>query len=405
MFEYDPFSAEAMADPHRFYPELRDQHPIYRLEAYHGWAISRFSDCWQVFQDHDHFSVVEGPLFVREWLRKPYVAESLKRAEPHRSFATWDAPQHSRIRRTMIPRFSPKAIEAMEHELKRLARELLADLVPRGGFDVVGDYVGPLGLAGICRVLGLELDGLPALFKQIQRSTEREPGIPGFSQSANAIQAEIHQRVCEAVASQRERPHHEGENVVSALLHFQFEDAPLTDADIATQLTTLMLGGAETIPKLIAGGLLELALQPEQWRALLRNFELVPAAFEEIMRHQGVLQHVGRTALHDTEVGGQTIRRGERVFLLVQSANRDEREFRDAERFDIHREPRRHLALGIGRHHCIGSHLARLEGRVLLETLLEFVPEYSVIETELLRPASEFQVGYTRLPIEFALRP
>jgi cytochrome P450 len=335
-------------------------------------------------------------------MREPFQAESFTRASSQRSFSTWDAPEHSRIRRAMIPRFGPKAIEAWEGEMRKLARTLLADLLPRGGFDVVGDLAGPFGLANIGRVLGLELEGLPELFKQIQRSTAREPREPGFTAAGMAVQGEVHERIRAAVASRREGGANEGEDVVGAMLRFELEGRRFSDVDVATQLFTLLLGGAETFPKIMAGGLLELARAPEQWQALSRDCALVPAAFEEMMRHQGVLQHVGRTALEDLEIGGQEIQRGDRVFLLLQSANRDERIFPDADRFDLHREPRRNLALGIGRHHCIGSHLARLEGRVLLETWLELVPGYSVVDSELCRPPSEFQVGYTRMPVEIS---
>jgi len=109
---------------------------------------------------------------------------------------------------------------------------------------------------------------------------------------------------------------------------------------------------------------------------------------------------VGRTAIRDVEIGGVEIPAGDRVLLLLQSANRDEAQFENAEAFDLHRESRRNLALGIGRHHCIGSHLARLEGRVLLETLISRIPDYRIDRSTLVRAASEFQVGYTSMTIE-----
>jgi cytochrome P450 len=405
-FEYDPFSAEAMADPHLFYPTLRDRHPVLRLDAYHGWAISRFEDCWQILQDHERFSVVEGPVFVRELLAEPFEPGAIPSAEAHRSFSTWDAPAHTRIRRALIPRFAPRAIASWEAEMRRLARTSLGELMPRQAFDVVGDLAGPYGLANIARVLGLELDDLPALFKQVQRSTARVPGVPGFTESGMAEQASIVERIVAAVARRRaERPAGR-DDVLDVLLRFEHDGTPLSDVDVATQLFTLLLGGAETFPKVIAGGLLELARAPEQWQALTRDPSLIPSAFEEMMRHQGVLQHVGRTALEDVEIGGETIRRGDRVFVLLQSANRDEREFREADRFDVRRAPSRSLALGVGRHHCIGSHLARLEGRVLLETFVDMVASYQVVGMDDLRPSpSEFQVGYTRMPIEVIARP
>ena len=129
--------------------------------------------------------------------------------------------------------------------------------------------------------------------------------------------------------------------------------------------------------------------------------DLVGDAFEEMVRHQGVLQSVGRTALAACEVGGRRIERGQRLFLLLQSANRDEREFESPERFDIRRRPRRHLGFGHGPHHCPGIHMARLEGRVLVEELLARIPEWQVDEAACERPPSDFQLGYVSLPIVF----
>ncbi len=405
MLEYDPFSPEAMSDPHRFYPELRAHHPLYRLEAYHGWALSRFEHCFAVLQDPRRFSVVEGPLFVREQVVEPFEDGAIPAADPARSFSTWDPPGHTRIRRAMMPRFSPKAIAELEPGMRVLAQTLLDPLLDRGRFDLVRDLAGPFGLANASRALGLSLepDEIGPLFAKIQRSTERDPGRPGFTPAGMAVQGEIHQLIQDRVARTRRSRRVDGAaagDVMTALLRFEMDGRGLGDAELATQLVTLLLGAAETIPKVIAGGLREIGRQPGAWQALGRDRARTSAVFEEMLRHQGVLQHVGRTALEDVDLGDQRIRRGDRLFLLLQSANRDEREFPDGERFDVHREPSRHLALGVGRHHCIGSHLARLEGRVLLEVLLDRVSGFRVVESGLERSASEFQVGHTRLPIE-----
>jgi cytochrome P450 len=173
---------------------------------------------------------------------------------------------------------------------------------------------------------------------------------------------------------------------------------------VAVQLVTLITGGMETLPKILAGGLLELDRARDQRKALATDPALCAGAFEEMIRHQGVLQHVGRTALRDVDVAGQRIRRGERVFLLLQSANRDEREFPEPDRFDAARRPARHLGFGQGVHHCVGIHLARLEGRVLLEELLRALPEHTVDARGAERAVSEFQIGYTRMPVEFDAR-
>jgi cytochrome P450 len=124
-----------------------------------------------------------------------------------------------------------------------------------------------------------------------------------------------------------------------------------------------------------------------------------PRAFEEMLRHQLPLQFVGRTMLVDAEVAGVDMRAGQRVLLLLSCANRDEQEFSDPERFDAGRVMERHLGFGHGVHVCIGAHVARLEGVVLVQELLARHPGYEVVETGLARECSEFHVGWARMPI------
>jgi cytochrome P450 len=174
---------------------------------------------------------------------------------------------------------------------------------------------------------------------------------------------------------------------------------PLSDGEIAVQLGTLLVGGVETLPKIVAGGLLRLHRHPDQRAALVTDRSLVGNGFEEVMRTEAVLQWVGRTLFVDLDVAGTRMRAGQRVFLLLVSANHDEREFADPERFDVRRPFRRTLVFGHGTHFCIGAHVARLEGRVLLEEVLARIPDYDVDTTGVEKTPSEFQVGYVTMPL------
>lgn len=400
--DYDPFSIEAMENPYPVYQELRKHYPIYRLQQYHGWALSRFEHVWQVLEDRgEAFSVVEGPVFVRDLVSHPF-DPGVPPAASERSFATWDPPLHTAIRKAMMPWFRPQAVAILEYRIREQARERLDSLLPSGRFDVVGDFVGPLAVFTISPLLGLPAEDCEELLPLINRYARRQRGRPGFTADGLAAQQDMHRFIQEQVADQRWTGHgRENNSVMDALFAYEVDGERLQDADIATQLFSLLVGGVETLPKILAGGIYQLDQHPDQRAALVQDRALVGGAFDEMMRHQGVLQHIGRTALQDTEIGGQRIRRGERLFLLLQSANRDEREFPDAEQFDIHRRPGRSLSLGRGLHHCIGGHLARLEGKVLLELLMESIPEFSVIESGMERLPSDFQLGYTAMPVTF----
>ncbi|MCH2170487.1 cytochrome P450 [Myxococcota bacterium] len=400
MVDYDPFSPVAMQDPYPTYRELREHAPVYRLESYDAWALSRFEDVWQVISDAESFTIVEGPSFVKQQISEPFVEGITSPADSNRSFATWDPPHHTHIRAVMSPYFRPGAVRKLESFARELAGRTLDNLLPEGRMDVVSDYASPVSVRVICRVMGVTDEEAPHLIELVNRSARRETGKPGMTADGRRAQAEMHARVAEQVVARRAGA--EGPpGVIDNLLGAEIDGEPLNDIQIATQLASLLMGGTETMPKIVAGGLVELERNSDQRLRLAANLDQSGFAFEEMMRHQGVLQWVGRTALREVQVGDARIRPGQRVFLLLQSANRDEREFDDAESFDIGRRPERNLSLGHGPHHCIGSQVARMEGRVLLEELMRRVPTYTVDMGKVQRPPSDFQIGYTVLPMEW----
>jgi len=404
MVEYDPFSGAAMADPSAIYRELRDSSPVHRLERYDAWALSRFEDVWQVLQDRDRFSVVEGPVFDRDRLLVPNPGSpdtTLRRPIP--TFASVDPPAHTLLRQAMFPAFTPQACRRLGGEIAELVGRQLDELDGSAGFDLVGGCAGPIALAATLRFLGLPGDDAAVLQRLVSESTRREPGTPGASPSAVAARTELHAYLTRHVALARSAaPGQPGPSsaVIAGLLQVGVPDgAPLSDSEIAVQLATLLVGGSETLPKIIAGGLLQLWRHPDQRADACARPELAAGAFEEMVRLEGVLQFVGRTLLVDAEVAGQPMTAGQRVLLLLQSANHDEREFPDPERFDIHRTPSRQVGFGHGVHFCIGVHAARTVGVAIVQGLLERYPGYDIDLSGATRPPSEFQIGWTRMPL------
>jgi len=398
MVDYDPFSGAAMVDPSAIYRELRNTSPVHRLERYDAWALSRFEDVWQVLQDRDRFSVVEGPVFDRDRL----LAANPGRPDttvgrPVPTFASIDPPTHTRLRQAMFPAFTPQACHRLAGEIAELVDRRLDELDDRTGFDLVGGCAGPIAVAATLVFLGLPADDVALLQRLVTDSTRREPGTPGASPAAIVARTELHAYLTGHVAQARSTT---AGAVISGLLEVGGPDGlPLSDGEIAVQLATLLVGGSETLPKIIAGGLLQLWRHPDQRAEVCARPELSPGAFEEMVRLEGVLQFVGRTLLVDTEVAGQPMTAGQRVLLLLQSANHDEREFPDAERFDIHRMPPRQVGFGHGVHFCIGVHAARTVGVAILRGLLERYPSYDIDLAGATRPPSEFQIGWTRMPL------
>jgi cytochrome P450 len=397
---YDPFSMAAMTDPHPIYRRLRQRCPVYRLERYHAWALSRFADVWEVGQDTDHFSIADGPIFSRERIVERLAGPPAPALDPLPSFSTLDPPLNPRLRQALGSPLRPGPVARLEPAVRAMARARLNALVPTGRFDITADYAGPVSAGVMCLVVGLPTTEAPTVLRLVNRSMRRKP--PGLTPDGLAAGAEMHARVTELVSAGRRDGAVDPRSMIGGLLGAEVQGRRLSDGEIATQVATIISGGTETVPKIVAGGLLELWRQPDQRAAVAGDTSRCEAVFEEMMRHGAPLQWVGRTVSRPTVVAGTPMEAGQRVILLLASANRDELEFDDPDRFRWDRPLARHLAFGHGVHFCIGSHVARLEGRVLVEELLARIPHYELDVAGAVRPPSEFQVGYTSMPLVVA---
>lgn len=399
--DYDPFGPAAMTDPLPIYRELRARYRAYPLPQYDAVALPRFADVWEVSRDRERFSIVEGPVSHRERLvaHNPGPPD-LTPPDPLPSFSMLDPPRHTALRGAIAPAFTPAATRRTEADLRAQARRLLDELVPRGRFDVVRDLAAPVATAATCAQLGLRGVDEGRITELVNTFARRDGTTPGISAAGQAAMAELGALVGaalhEQLASGDRAP------VVAALAALEVDGRHLTEVEILTQVTTMVIGGVESLPKVIGGGVRSLAAHPDQRAALVADPGAVPGAFEEILRLHLPLQWGIRTLLRDAEVAGHVMRAGQRVMLLYVSANRDEREFPEPDRFDVTRRMGRHLGFGHGVHFCIGAHAARLEGVVLLQELLARIPEYTVDEAGVERLPSEFQIGDTAVPIEFA---
>jgi cytochrome P450 len=310
------------------------------------------------------------------------------------------------VRQALLSPFRPRAVAPLEPTVRRLARARLDALADQDQFDVRHDYASPVSAQVAALQLGFPVDDAESLVALVNRFVQREPGRSGISEAGWAARRELQEYLVALVAARRRVTGSSnrdvsptGPDVIDTLLTFGGVHAPLDDAEIAEQLSTLFIGGSETLPKVVAGGAYQLWRHPDQRAAVVADAGLATPAFEEILRYELPLQFIGRTLRVDAEVAGEPMHAGQRVVLLLISANRDEREFVDPEQFDVHRRIERHLGLGHGTHVCIGAHVARLEGVVMMQELLARFPAYEVDEQGLAREASEFQVGWGRMPI------
>jgi cytochrome P450 len=292
-----------------------------------------------------------------------------------------DDPRHRRIRRLVTPAVSPRALAALEEELRARAATIVDAAVARGTCDFLLDVAAELPLQAIARLLGVPQEDRHLLFHWATTTLDYDDRDLGQhsarTQEAAAAMFEYGARLIQA---KRQEP---GDDLLSAVVHGLVDGSdgrpePLTDLECGMFFNLLIAAGSETTRNSIAVGLLGLVEHPEQWGALEAEPALLPSAVEEILRWASSTPYNRRTATRDVELAGATIRAGDKVTLWWASANRDAEVFPEPSRFDVRRAPNPHLAFGQGTHFCLGASLARTEIRLVLEALLARVAQVTL---------------------------
>jgi len=393
MLDYDPFAPAVMDDPQPVYRRLRDEAPAYFLPKYDAWALSRFADVWEC-SAHPAFSAAKGTTPSQVLTKVQPVTPMLNLMDP---------PEHTQLRNRLRAVFMPKPVATLEAPAREIARACLDAALAKGELDVIGEFTGLLSVRITCRSIGLPIEDADGLADLVNRFFAREPGVDGMTADGLAAAQEMIDYGVALVRARRAAGHPD-QDAVDMFCTAEIGGRPLADEEIASHLSMLVIGGSETFPKTFANAVLRLAEHPDQRAAVAADPSLVPHAYQESLRYDMPTQFLCRTLVADVELHGQTLRAGQGAMFLYASANHDEREFPDPERFDVQRRARRILSFGAGTHTCLGLHVARLEGRVCLEELLARIPEYDVDLARAERVRTEFVQGFAALPIVFARR-
>jgi cytochrome P450 len=399
-FSYDPYSPAVMADPYPFYAELRREHPVFYLPKYDGYFLSRFDDILEFLSYVDNsFLLSEGPLPPPAQLRrKNDGAPPPPPEEPFPRGQRLGMPVHGQIRRSNIKPLMPRSIGALSDFVRDLANARLDILLPKGRFNLTRDYGGVVSSMVMMHLMGMPLELAERSLDIINSGTRTDPEIGGFDSMAVAMEAI--QFYLPFVQARADAGADGSVPLVDGLFDYRYNGRPLTIAEIAQQLVCAFIGGIETVPKIVAHGLMELSDHPDQLAAVRADLETnVPRAAGEMIRFCAPAQWFMRTAHKRVTIAGQVIEPGQRVFYLVASALRDEREFDEPEAFRWDRAIPRTLAFGHGVHYCIGVHLAPMEIKVMVDTFLRRVPKYSFDMQAAERPPSSFQRGWNKLPV------
>ena len=361
---YNPLSSGMAQDPYPFYAALRERDPVHRSRLVNAWVFTRHADIDAILRDHRRFSndPRKGTLSRRQRANLP--------TEDEFTMLFLDPPDHKRLRALVNKAFTPKVVNALEPHIRSLLGALLDDVDDPAGFDLMQAVAQPLPVIVIAEMLGIPAEDR-AQFKvwSDQRARVLEPAIEPRERAV----AETASRALDAyfrpiIKERREAPQ---DDIVSALAQAEEEGERLTERETLNMLRLLLIAGNETTTNLIGNGILALLRHPDQLQRLRDDPGLIPAAVDELLRFDSPVQTDFRRVLEDCEVSGIPLRKRENMILLLGAANRDPDVFENPDRLDVGRDDRSHLSFGRGIHHCIGAPLARLEGRIVLETLLE----------------------------------
>ena len=385
---WDPFDPSIIENPYPAYQALRDHSPIYHNEERGFWALSRFDDVQFAARDWRTFSTKAGTDL-----------DETDKEFGEAVFLQYDPPRHDMLRNVVRDPFAPKSIKALEETVKAKTEELITPFVERGSVDAVTEFAGPLPLRMIIEILGLPQEDEPMLSETLLSFLVRYPNDPTIPQVALDASSRLKYYLAEKVADRRRRPDsHEG--LLRSIVTAELEGDRLSDEECTSLCYFLFVAGVDTVTALISNSLLLLAKHPEQRATLVENPAMVPDAIEELVRYESPLHQLARITTRPVELHDRIIPEGERIALLFGSANRDERKFDDPDRLDVTRKIKRHLAFGEGIHHCLGAPLARLEGRIALQTFLASIPQYELAGLPE-RIVKQNQWGLRRLPLAF----
>ncbi|WJY19739.1 cytochrome P450 [Alteriqipengyuania flavescens] len=397
------------------FDRLREDTPVAWIEGPEGmhppfWLVTRYDDVMAVSKDNATFlnnpqtvvfSLTEGIEFAR----------NLTGGSPHMvaSLVTFDAPIHMKYRKLTQDWFMPKNLRTIENEVRSLARETVQRLVDAGPeADFVKLVSAPYPLHVVMQILGVPEEDEARMLMLTQQMFGGQDEDLNQSSMTNLTTEQITQLVAGAVqdfeayfarltAEKRANP---TDDVASTIANAMVDGEPLNDRDMMGYYIIVAAAGHDTTSASTAGAMLALARDPVQFAQVKADRSLLPGIVEEAIRWTSPVQHFMRTAAHDTELGGQKIAAGDWLMLNYVAANHDPAQFDDPRRFDASRKPNRHLAFGAGAHQCLGLHLARLEMRILFETLLDRIDRVELAGGPA-RAKSSFVGGLKTLPIRF----
>ncbi|MGE0878682.1 MAG: cytochrome P450 [Acidimicrobiia bacterium] len=388
---YDPYDFEIDTNPYPVWKRMRDETPLYRNEKFDFWALSRFADVEKASVEWETY--ISGKGSVLEMIRSNVPG-------PTGWILFEDPPIHDVHRGLMSRVFTPRRVAALEPKMRAFCAETLDPKVGTGGFDFVQDLGAVMPMRTIGMLLGIPESDQEAIRDEIDAAFHIEDGqAPDQAGAANAAWAHLFEDYIDW------RKNNPSDDIMTELLNVEFDDETgtrrkLTREELLGYVSLIAAAGNETTTRLIGWTGKVLAEHPDQRKELVENRSLIPNAIEELLRYEAPSPVQARYITEDVEWYGQKIEAGNVMLLLTAAANRDERAFPDPDRFDIHRKMGHHVTFGYGIHFCLGAALARMEGRVALDEVLNRFPTWEVDWANAEQAHTSTVRGWVSLPVK-----
>ncbi len=388
MINFDPHSKTFQDDPYPTFRRMRDEAPVMEVPDLQLWAVSRFDDVQAVLRAPDGFSS-----------RRSLDPNDASSNVP--MIVIMDRPRHGELRSLLSRAFTPRRVDELAGRIREIAIKLIDQFIEAGSCDLWEDFSAPLPTIVIAELLGIP-SADRAMFKEKSTALAKSVG-PGMDLDPAKL-ASTSNPVMELAAYLAsifdEKRKKETDDLMGALLAAELDGKRLDEAELVGFAVLLLIAGNETTTNLISNAAVLLDQHPDQRSYLFEDPIRIEVAVDEFLRFESPVQGLERIVTEEVTLGGQTLKRGDKVFLMLGAANRDERMIVDPDEFDVRRTPNPHLAFGWGGHFCLGANLARMEARIAFEEIAKRLPGYQLSgPTE--RLYSGFFRGLLSVPIEF----
>jgi cytochrome P450 len=400
---FNPFDPVFRRDPVPSYHRLREEDPTHHSPL-GVWVFTRYADCLAVLRHPHASSDARNSSSFQDFFEtlNGEDAEALSDMRRLRPFLFMDPPDHTRLRGLVAKAFTPRVVDGLRPRVQQLVDDLLDAVADRGEMELIEDLAYPLPVRVISEMLGVppeDHETFKSWSRELARSLDPDFMVPAdvLERRRQAVLA-FNDYFRDLIAERRARPR---QDLLSALIAAEDEGHRLTEDELLSTCTLLLVAGHETTVNLIGNGALALLRHPDQLARWRDDPSLARSGVEELLRYDPPVTMTARIALEDIEVGGTTVETGGQVILLLGAANRDPAQFPDPDRLDLARGQNHHLAFGHGIHFCLGAPLARVEGQVALSALMQRFPDLGLAADEPDYKENIVLRGLDKLPLRF----